>query len=295
MFRIKGKSYQEERQRDLARRKMEEKAAKGDGKENKDSEELEKISFEQLSENDTEKCDNVKEIKTDKRSRDGKYDDDYKHKKNYDDKKPYRDDDRKSGYLREKDEKKLHPYGLKKREYGNGYENDGKYKTTKNSGYFYEDYKTRNHSSYQKGAHSSKYSQKSKDYEEKAAKRYDIKPKKYDNVDYKDSKKNLWEKEFRKSCEKDNDKKLNAESGIFKKEKHENDGKGEDNLKESKGFGNSIKTYDNGSETESTKNKESRSEDKKDDRAERRIKNKVNIYLFFILTSKIIYSNSIPS
>ncbi|KAK7603435.1 hypothetical protein V9T40_003434 [Parthenolecanium corni] len=271
---VKGKSYQEERQRDLARRKMEEKSAKSDVKDAKEALESGKASSsDHISEKDTEKVD--KDVKDEKRERESKYEDD-RRKRSFEDKKVYREDDRRSGtYSREKDEKKAHSYGIKKREFANGFDHDGKYKTSKSSGYYYDDYKSRNSSSFQKNSYTNKYgTNKSKDFDEKNNKRFDSKSKKYDSVDYKDTKKSYqWERENKKPVDvKDSDKKLNPEGDAVPKEKIDDITKTDKNLAESK----TAVVNDGGNDganAESNRAKD-KSDDKKDDRAERRIKNK---------------------
>lgn len=290
---MKGKSYQEERQRDLARRKMEEKTGKSDGKDPKETLEPGKTSSsDHASEKETELVD--KDMKDGKRERESKYEDD-RRKRSYEEKKGYREDERRSStYSREKDDKKMHSYGLKKREFANGYDHDGKYKSSKNSGYFYDDYKNRNNSAYQKNSYTNKYgTHKSKDFDEKSNKRFDNKSKKYDSLDHKDAKKSYqWERENNKPELKDSDKKVNPEGDAVPKEKIEDSTKNDKSPAESK---SAVVTDggNDGANTESNRVKD-KSDDKKDDRAERRIKNKVkNDFTSFILfqkRSKFIHS-----
>lgn len=252
---------------------MEENAA--NAKDSKDGSESGKTSSsDHIPEKDAEKAD--KDLKDEKRDRDSKYEDD-RRKRIYEEKKGYREDERRSStYSREKDDKKAHSYGIKKREYANGYEVDGKYKSSKSSGYYYDDYKSRNHSSYQKNSYTNKYgTHKNKDYEEKTTKRFETKPKKYDSVDYKDGKKSYqWERENKKAADaKESDKKPNPEGDAVPKEKIDDSTKTEKSLPDSKAAGVSDGGND-GASNETSQAKE-KSDEKKDDRAERRIKNKV--------------------
>lgn len=259
--RVKGKSYQEERQRDLDRRKHEENTFKiNDTGESRNS--IKTNNSQSLPEDmGSVKTDLIKKEK--KTDCEEKIDTDFKRK--YEEKKVYRDEKRYS-YTREREDRKSFP-GSKKREYANGYEHDGKHKC---DSYHYDDYKTRNHSSHVKNSYSNKYSgNKNSDYEEKVSKKYESK-KKYDAGDYKDMKKNYqWEKERRTSENKEAEK-SNVESKVTKKEEE---------MPKEEEKANRVKVAVNCKRTESildseNKPKESRSADKKDDRAERRIKNK---------------------
>lgn len=258
----------------MARRKHEEKPSKsGDAKDSKNNVESDR-PLDQSPENPSvAKIDPAKDDK--KPDREEKSDYDYKRK--YEDKKMYRGEERRSSYTREREDKKSF-HGVKKRDYANGYEHDGKYKR---DSHHFEDYKTRTHSSHQKSSYSgsnsysgSKYSSgKNKDYEEKVTKRYDSK-KKYETGEYKDMKKSYqWERERRLSESKETEK-PNSEPRVAKKEP-EVVAKGEDKMKESKAKSCS-KPNESVPECE-TKTKDVKNDDKKDDRAERRIKNKVSV------------------
>lgn len=273
--RVRGKSYQEERQRDLARRKGEEKSAKADDNKENNKNVVSDKSQELDDEKTSKEADSTKpSIRSDHK------DEDY-YRKNYDDKKSYREDDRKSGnYSREKDDKK-YSYGVKKREFVGGYDHDGKYKGSKSGGYYYDDYKSR-YNTYQKNSYTGGKYGKGKDYyEEKVSKRYDSKIKKHDHPDYKDSKKP--QKEFDK-------KYADSKSGDVKSDVKSTDksGKKEDRKEteiNTKLEGNSLSRSSskddegqsgNTSEIESSKSLDSKKEKKENDpRVERRIKNKV--------------------
>ena len=243
LFSLKGKSYQEERQRDLARRKQEEKPlGSGDMKESKSAD----------ADKGSANAEHLDSMKEDSKPERGDKNDNHK---KADDKKGYRDDDRRFGFARDKDEKKSF---YKKRDYANGYEYD-KYKGSKRDAHYHEDYKTRGHSSYQKSSYSNKggNSSKAKDYDDKVGKRYD-------------KKKGDEGREARKSYQSDKehpaaegrnaDKKAVTEPKTKKDERKEN--------------AREDRTADAFLDGE-PKTRESKGDYKKDDRAERRIKNKV--------------------
>ncbi|XP_065223251.1 regulator of nonsense transcripts 3B [Planococcus citri] len=272
--RVRGKSYQEERQRDLARRKLDEKCSKvDDNKENSKSVTTEK------SENECEKSPEDNDlVKTQARAnyKDGEF-----NKKSLEDKKSHHEEDRKSHYHSRDKEDKKHFYGVKKREFVGGYDYDGKYnKSSKSGNYYYDDYKSKSHSSYQKNAFVSNKFGKSKEYyEEKNSKHYDGKSKKYEHADYKDRKNH---KEYdKKHVSKTGDSALNLEVKTDKpvKKSESNDREINNASKPERMSRSSSKDNDNHSgstsEIEGSKSKDTRKEIKENDpRAERRIKNK---------------------
>lgn len=262
---------------------MEEKSTKSD-----DNKENNK-STDKSSELEDEKNDKDESVKSIVRS-DNK-DDEYKKS---DDKK-HRNDDRKSGcYSRDRDDKK-YSYGVKKREFVGGYDHDGKYKGTK-SGYYYDDYKNRGPSSYQKSTYvGGKYSKGKDHYDEKPSKRFDSKSKKYE-YEYKDGKKNQKESD-KKYDAKAGDSKSSSDMKPIEKQSKKEDRKEEPVRPEAESLSrSSSKDEDHSgstSEIEGSRSRDSKKEKKESDpRAERRIKNKVRLYDKAITIIEILISSN---
>lgn len=272
---------------------MEDKSIKTD-----DNKENNKIVATDKPENEDEKnSDNSDSVKPHTRT---DCQDENSYKKNHDERRSHREEDRKSSYYPRDKEDKKYSYGVKKREFVGGYDYDGKYsKVNKSAGYFYDDYKNRPHSSYQKSAHASgKYGKSKEHYDEKNLKRYDSKSKKYEYVDYKDRKSHK-EVEKKHSISKIGGNASNSDIKIDKSIKKD-DCKNSDATYVSKSDGtsrNSNKHHDNHSgstsEIEGSKSEDTKKDKKENDpRAERRIKNKVILeFSNRIIAAQIVKNN----